>query len=354
MDTTKKDKTQKEATGIDWKKLEYLVAPASVMVAAILLQILLIVFSVKYVAYPKDLIHEYNVTVEPQSNGSLDITYTVVWEVLENGRNLYSVEFGMPNQYYSLYEGSISANVRSFSYLEEEDEDGDLVYTGLRMRFFEPYHPGDVVTISFKVNQRNMLRINEKGYFYEFVPSWFNKIQVRNYEFTWRMPDGNDRVWTGSLDYGEYKMMSAQYDARAFEGCKTVRYSSYGISGAENGLKSDEWTVRIYCWIGVILLLHLEVFIFSEYICYRRGTGFRYSSNSNCGSGDCSDDSYFEYTSGRSSTSFTSSSIGGRSSSSDLFSDSDSIGGRSCACACACAGGGRAGCSQKDTFGKRK
>ena len=349
MDTTKKDKTPKKTTGIDWKKLQSLAAPAAVMVAAILLQILLIVFSAKYVAYPKDLIHEYNVTVEPQSNGSLDISYTVVWEVLENGMNLHRVEFGMPNQYYSLYEESISSNVRSFSYLEEEDEDGDLVYTGLRMRFFEPYHPGDVFTISFKVNQRNMLRINEKGYFYEFVPSWFNKIQVRNYEFVWRMPDGNDRVWTGSLDYGEYTTMSAQYDDRAFEGCKTVRYNSYSTSGAENGLKSDEWAVRIWCWVGVFMLGYLEYFVISEFMCYRRGTGFLYSCDSDC----CSDHGYVEYTFERSSTSFSSSS-GGRSSSSDSFSDSSSIGGRSCACACACAGGGRAGCSQKDTFGKRR
>ena len=63
-----------------------------------------------------------------------------------------------------------------------------------------------------------MLCQDTDGYFYEFVPCWFNSTPVENYEFRWEKTDFIDDadgakmknsyyVWSGSLDCGEYEIL---------------------------------------------------------------------------------------------------------------------------------------------------
>lgn len=73
---------------------------------------------------------------------------------------------------------SMSPTIDSYS----KYEDGD--YVSLQLDFKIPYIDGEIVNFSFKINQKDMLCRNDRGYFYEFVPGWFNSIQVKNYRFT--------------------------------------------------------------------------------------------------------------------------------------------------------------------------
>ena len=196
-----------------------------------------------------------------------------------------------------------------------------------------------MVEFSFKINQKDMLCKNESGYFYEFVPGWFNEIQVERYEFLWRIDGAQDYVQRGSLDYGEYSKMKVQYGTGDFSGCQTVKYIPFDGDGAYNDLQENKIAITVLCCLGAALLIIAEVYIVDAYVSYGRGRGFL------TGHG------YHVHTYGRSNPFYI------RARDRYHASHARSSGGRSgggcaCACACACAGGGRAGCSQKDTYGK--
>lgn len=304
------------------------------LVIIIAIQIGLIILGCAYQPKPQDVIHQYNVTVDPQEDGSLDIEYHLVWEALDQSEELTWVEIGMPNSNYTVYPESVSSNISHYRQNTEDD------YITLRLDFKKAYIGGDVIEFSFKVNQKDMLCKNEKGYFYEFVPGWFNAIHVKQYEFLWLMDGAKDYVQRGSLDYGEYSKMSVQYGQNDFAGCQTVNYRAFDDDGAYNELKEDKTSIIVLCCFGAGLLIIAEVYIIDCYVSYGRGRGFL------TGHG------YHVHTYGRSNPYYIrardkynaqhASRSGGRS------------GGCACACACACAGGGRAGCSQKDTFGMAK
>ena len=303
------------------------------LVVIVMAQIGLIFLGVRYQPKPQDVIHQYNVTVQPLNDGSLDIEYPLVWEALDTSAELTWVEMGMANYNFSVYPDSVSPTVAIYG----KNTEGD--YVSVRLDFKKAYRGGDVVEFSFKVNQRDMLCKNETGYFYEFIPCWFNAVQVKNFEFVWYMNGSRDYVQKGSLDYGEYSKMTIQYGQNDFAGCQTVKYYPFDDDGAYNELEEDKTAIIILCCLGAALLIIAEVYIVDCYVSYGRGRGFirEYGAHvhmygrTNPGYIRARRRYHARSSSGRS---------GGRS------------GGCACACACACAGGGRAGCSQKDTYGE--
>ena len=305
------------------------------LVLLVSVQIGLIVLGICYQPKPQDVIHQYLVTVEPLEDGSLDIEYHLVWEALDTSEALTWVEIGMANENFFVYSDSVSSNITASSKYTDED------YVSLRLDFDRAYRGGEVVEFSFKINQKDMLCKNDKGYFYEFVPGWFNAIQVKHYEFRWIMDGSEDHVQQGSLDYGEYSKMTVQYGMRDFAGCPIVGYEPFDGYGVYNELQEDKGGVIALCCLGAVLLIIAEVYIVDCYVSYGRGRGFL------TGHG------YHVHTYGRSNPHY----IRARDKYNATHAGRSGRGGGgrgcACACACACAGGGRAGCSQKDTYGER-
>ena len=303
----------------------------TVLLAAIIaVQIGLVILGMCYQPKPQDVIRQYDVTVQPLADGSLDIEYHFVWEALDTSEVLTWVEIGMANRNFTVYPDSISYNIASYSTYIDAD------YVSLRLDFKEAYLGGDVIDFSFKINQRDMLCKNESGYFYEFVPGWFNAIEVEQYEFVWRREGTDDYIQRGKLGYGEYSKMTVQYGVNDFTGCNTVKYHPFDDNGAYNELKQDKIKILVICCLVATLFIIAEVYIIDSYVSYDRGRGFL------TGHG------YYIHTYGRSNPHYIrerdrqNATSGGRS--------GGRGGGCACACACACAGGGRAGCSQKDTY----
>ena len=298
------------------------------LVVIVAVQIGLIALGICYQPKPQDVIHQYNVTAQPLEDGSLDIEYHFVWEALDPSEPLTWVEIGMPNGNFTVPHNSFSSTILDCIPYTEDD------YVSLRVYFYEEYLAGDVVEFSFKVNQREMLCKNEKGYFYEFVPSWFNAIQVKQYEFTWVLDGARDHVQRGSLDYGEYSKMTIQYGHNDFAGCHTVAYTPFDDGGAYNELKENKIVTIVLCCLGAGLLIIAQVYIVDCYVSYGRGRGFITEYGAHVHKYGRTNPGYI-----RARRRYHARSSGGRG------------GGCACACACACAGGGRAGCSQKDTYG---
>lgn len=328
------------------KRRKFPIANSILFGLMLVLQVLLIIAAVAYTPKPQDVIKQYDITVESLADGTLDVEYRFVWQALDTSEPLTWVEIGMPNSDYTVR--SISGTV---DYVEKY-RDGD--YTSLLIYFKRPYFGGDTLEFSFRVNQGSMLCADNDGYFYEFIPGWFNATPVESYTFQWKENDqflsaNADRerfsyhVWEGSLDCGDYVVMKTRYHESAFDRENTVKYVPFE-GDAYNELTDSKAAIVVLCVLGILVLVAIEVNMIDSFVSYNRGRGFLRGYGYHVHTYGYVNPRYRREQSARQAL----------SSSGSRYRGGFSGGGCACACACACAGGGRAGCSQKDTTEVRK
>ena len=288
------------------------------LVALLFICFLIVLSSIPiYAAKALDQIHEYQIVVEPRADGSLDISYHIEWEVLDDKSDgpLEWVKIGIPNKHVD----SIVGNSDCIDKIDYYSDGGSYI----RIDFNQKYYAGDVVTFDFSIHQSWMSFMADeeiddakvKVLKYTFVPGWFNDIEVNHIEVRWNKEsfdvllsdayqiDGNYLVWETSLDKKDRLTATIEYPEGTFPYSDSEKYyndhegvSVFGIIGL--------------VFLGIIVLVLIIAFIFDDG--YGGGSG---------GGGIF---------------------ISGCASSSSCAS--------SCACACACAGGGRAGCSTKEFY----
>lgn len=312
------------------------------LIVILLIQIGIIVAAFHFEPQPQDRIHQYDVTVGTKDDGSLDISYHLVWEALDTSEELTWIEIGMANGNYSVYPESVSDTIR---YYTQEYYDGEV---HLRLDLDRPYIGGEMLEFSFKINLKDMLCKDADGYFYEFIPCWFNSTPVESYSFRWA-EDGRIQsvsaskrqagffVWSGSLECGEYVPMTVRYGKDSFNGCATVNYQPFDDDGAYNSLNEDKTAIIVLAFLGAAFLIIFQVWVVDSVVSYHRGRGFLTGHGFHIHAYGRSNPYYIRAVNRYNAT---------HSHSSGHH--------RSGGCACACAGGGRAGCSQKDTYGKKQ
>ncbi len=337
----KKDKNDYSAKTIENRR-KFPAKNTAIIAICVVAQVFLAYFSITAKAEPQDIIEKYNVTVEPLEDGSLDIEYSFLWKAIDETEELTWVDIGMANSMFTVYEDSISGNIKAYT---EIYEDG---YTGVRLDFKRGYKGGENIQFSFKVNQEYMLCQDSDSYFYEFVPCWFNSTPVENYEFKWKKSDSciegdgaklknSCYIWSGSFDCGEYEIMQVSYDLNTFKDVEVVEYEPFYSEGAYNQLEETQTGNRVLYCIGIVILLCVEIYLLDSHVSYRRGRGFLRGYGHPIHTYGYQNPKYIRaYNRAHTSTSSRGGGFRG--------------GGCACACACACAGGGRAGCSQKDTY----
>ena len=314
---------------------------AILLTICIILQVILIFFAVSYNPKPQDIIKEYNITVSPCDDGSLDIEYSFVWNALDTEEKLTWVDIGMAHRDFTIYIKSLSDTIRT----AERHIEGDYVST--RIYFRRGYSGGETVRFSFTVNQEVVLHGGTDGYYYSFVPCWFNRTPVEKYKFLWEKEgvsfanhtrtEGKYLVWEGRMDAGTYVTMNANYGKNAFSEPKINTYYPFDKGDVYNGLKDDKLSIVAMTVFMVLAIGIAEIYIADSFVSYHRGRGFM------TGYG------YHIHLYGRSNPRY----VKAREHHAALHGGSGRGGGArgcACACACACAGGGRAGCSQKDTY----
>ena len=321
------------------KKRSFPTGNTVLLVLLIVAQVSMLIAAIGYDPQPQDIIKEYEVTVVPQENGSLDITYRLVWQALDTSEDLTWIEIGMPNAAYTVYHNSLSPNI---SYAAPY-EDG--AYTSLQLDLDRAYRGGETLQVYFTVNQQRMLCKDAEGLFYELVPGWFNATPVEQYTFRWERPasnlytnatteDNDWLIWKGSMPFGTYVPMQVRYPADAFAG-STIAHVPFDDSGVTDDLADDKAAIVALAVLFALVLVIFEVYIVDSYVSYSRGRGFIRGYG------------YHVHTYGRVNPHYKKEQAK-RSAASGRGGFSG--GGCACACACACAGGGRAGCSQKDGF----
>ena len=308
----------------------------------LIVQIVMITVAFCFDPKPQDIIREYDVTVVTKADGSLDIQYRFLWEAMDTSEDLTWIEIGMANENFTVYDDSVSDTIRKYS--KSSDDEG--IY--LTLDLDRAYRGGELLEFSFTVNQKKMLCKDDEGYFFEFVPGWFNSTPVDRYDFRWlkdgkirsaegAQSKGNDYYqWSGSLECGGYLTMKVRYGQSGFIGCDTVSYREFDDSGAYDALRGDRFGIIMLALLAAALLLLVQIWVVDSVVSYHRGRGF------------LSGHGYYVHAYGRSNPYYIR--ARDRYNASHAGSHSGRGGGCACACACACAGGGRAGCSQKDTY----
>jgi len=330
-------------------KLSHRAFPKSKLVLLIILialQVGAIVLAVFYVPSPQDRIDSYTVTINPCADGTLDITYDFVWTPLDKTEPLTWIKIGIPNGQATIDRDSLSDEI---SYANVVDDYG---YSYVELYLVYTKYAGKTFQFSFTVHQAGMLCKDSNGYFYEFIPGWFNETPVESFCLRWKADnatqEGNtilqDGYYTyqGTLDVGTYYAVKMHYPLDAFSDEATVStYYPFDSSGVYDELADDRSGFIVFMVLICIVLAFAELSAIDSFVSYHRGRGFMRGYG------------HYIHINGHSNPYY-------RAEAAKRAAASRASGGHSgghgcaCACACACAGGGRAGCSRKDTYTNRK
>ncbi len=336
-----------------------------------------------------DVIREYHVDLQPQDDGSLINSYTIKWCVLSNDLGPPSDFFvGMPNEKYKVMDISGDAsNVRS------ANQGAD---TKVNVMLTRPINANECATVTFRIHQQGIAHLDSaKGEIgFQFIPGWFDEIQIEFLQLTWHLPaesaqlksispepksrDANQAVWETALQPGKKFTINLLYEQTAFPNFGKQSTPVFPLQGgnADNGGTSttdesgasnmDQTSLKtsnallggilpvslVTCICLILLFIFIVlviVSVISSGVRSYRGGGTIGSPRTGGGGPVIipfprtpSSGGIFGGSGTRSSPSSRSGGgsglFGGRGSSCACVS---------CACACACAGGGRAGCSRK-------
>ncbi len=319
------------------RKRTFPTARAIGLAVLLIVQLLIITGALLYTPTPQDRIEHYELIASPREDGTVDLEYRFIWTALDPSEDLTWIEIGMPNEYFSFYKESLSSNIASY----ETYVDGD--YISARLYLDRPYKSGESLTFSFRVRQQELLCRNDTGYHYELIPGWFNATPVESYRFVWKgtpsplssnttNQQNGDLIWEGSMPCGTYVSMQVYYDEAAFAGSDVVEYQPFNDAQVADDLQASKNGLIFLACIACLLMLITQLYMIDGVVSYHRGRGFL------TGYG------HHVHIYGRTNAVYR------RERDKHTSSGSRSGGGGcACACACACAGGGRAGCSQKDT-----
>lgn len=289
-------------------------------------------------ASPLDEIENYQVTVDPQKDGTLNIAYHIDWKVLNDTSEgpLTWVRIGIPNQYADTLT-PISQNIRKIQYT---GDGGDYV----RIDFDKSYYAGNVVSFSFSLHQSHMFTLDKStgGCSYSFTPGWFDAINVRSMTLLWNKTNvgksdasgssGNYLTWASPLAAGQKLTASISYPAGVFDTSASWQLdsaadSSSNIDSASESDSESDSDAPFAVFIPIVLFAGFFVL---SLILRIRGGGYRGGFGGRGRGGFWGGGPF----------------IGGGGGGGGACASSCA-----CACACACAGGGRAGCSAKNFYG---
>jgi hypothetical protein len=260
---------------------------------------------------PLDEIQNYEISVSPRSDGTLDIAYHIEWKVLDDKQEgpLTWVKIGIPNEHADELKAK-SNTIRSIRLLLEN---GQYV----RIDLDREYHAGETIDLQFSLHQKYMLTLENSRNLcsFTFTPGWFDEINIQSMKILWKKgastysnavsEDDSLLIWNAALEPGEKLTAVVQYPINAFQISNDTKMEQ----------KSDSSATTVFIFIG------LAVFIISIIWRNRKGGGgYR-------GGFGRSPRIYAGHTHGC----VCACACG-------------------CACACACAGGGRAGCSAKHFY----
>ena len=230
----------------------------TVVMTCILLIGLAFAFPVPSVAgAPTDEILDYSIVVDVKEDGTLDMTYSIAWKVLESDSlgPLEWVSIGIPNKHCESYE-ALTDNI---DYLKLDKSKGSYVNVYLK----DKYYKDDVADFSFKITMDYMYLMDvETGFTeYTFTPGWFDEIDTDHLEIRWN-GEKADRfspecetvdgyyVWETSLKAGEKFTVHVIYPNDA-----------YGFRELEQSETEDEEEMGLAAALAILFSFFIAIAI---------------------------------------------------------------------------------------------
>lgn len=315
------------------------------LILALVMSLILTVAPVALAQTPPDVIKEYVVSIEPQTDGALKMKYDFNYcATTDFPANSGYLEVGVPNSNFSLTDYGPKDWVTSAA-----AKNGST--SQVHLDFAHVPKAGECFSFSFAILQKGMAYPSGTGVSFVFTPGWFDFAKIEKLSVRWQLPkdislvkgfDPAPKTQAGGLAVWEAENLAPNQkftvkitvDKTVFPQLVVQPTQAPATSGGEGGGSIDP---ALLCLIVIIVVVVVLAIAWAAYS-LDSGSGGSYSSGG--------------YIGGYSSSSHSSS---GSSSSGRSGGGSGSFGGRgsscacvsSCACACACAGGGRAGCTEK-------
>ena len=312
------------------------------MYVLLLIVLFIVCFSINVKANSDlDYIHLYEIRVTPQKDGSLNMEYDIVWEVLDSDSEgpLSWVKIGIPNYHVNNLE-ALSDNIKKIKYYMD---DGSFI----RIDFKKNYYRGEIVEFKFKFNLTHMYHLYDDKCIYDYAPGYFTDCKVKECRLYWLI-DGIDTInneISGREEVDGYYLYTCSLDKNTTIALNyTYKQSYFDVLNPEMQYTDSYIPPYVIVKIIIVIVLIIAFIVVIKIIInrktdpYQKERGFVLHNN------------YFFFNRGY-YYSRTVDSKGVRiinpSSSSGVSSHGGSC---ACACACACAGGGRAGCTKKDFY----
>lgn len=289
---------------------------------------------------PLDRIDLYEITIDPNEDGTLNMHFNIKWTVLDSTSEgpLEWVKIGIPNKYVSNLRGESSC-IKNIKYYSDSG-------SYIRLDLDRKYKAGESLEMKFSYTQSRMYFLKGEHCFYDYKPGWFDEIYVNHAVVKWNKTgveyanqmstSGNYYVWSAYLKPGETLSVDVKYAQSYFKTLDPEMQYTDDYMTTE-----DIVAIVLFVSIIVIMVTVLIISVVSQQDPYMRergfvGRGYYYHRRR-----------YYHrgyYSSGKRIEKPVVVNSGG------FGSHGGSGGSCACACACACAGGGRAGCSMKDFY----
>lgn len=247
---------------------------------------LLTIKSGAYASGPTDEIINYDITVDVNSDGTLNMNYHIDWKVLQSGGDLGPVswvEVGLPNKHYS----DVTVLNSTISYISEKS-------SSLEIHLDREYYEGEIIPMDFCVTMDYMYQIekyNAGETVYSFTPGWFDGIEVDSLVIKWNEDqviqwqpdayiDGGYITWETALGAGGKFTVEVTYSNTAF-GFDTTKSVDGSSGSSDDDLSFGEGILGfILMLLGILIigLLFLSPFIIVGLIIYAVGRGAKGSS----------------------------------------------------------------------------
>lgn len=307
---------------------------------AILFIIILNINHTVSAATPPDIIHLMEVTITPQTDGSLNIHYLLDYEATTDfPSDIQYLEIGVPNSDFTLKDFSPSSLIKS-------GKANTGQYSQVHLDFIKLPQKDDRFQLEFTINQRSMLYNTDAGLCFQFRPGWFDFAVINEMRVvldtsslnglsvypSGEQTDSTHISWvTKNMTVNQQTdLYTVTCNASSFPELNTSNVGDkannnnnyyYSSTGNDTGESDAGVGIMVFFFVVVVIIIIAKAIYRSNhgYVTGRYGGGYKGGNLTN-----------------------THPFFGG-----GLGGGGFHGGGCACACACACAGGGRVGCSER-------
>lgn len=261
--------------------------PKCLLALAVMMVCLLLVPVSAQAGGPTDRILEYNIQVDINDDGTLNMIYDITWEVLESDSlgPLEWVEIGIPNSHCTNIQ-ALSDNIVSMKLKKSGG-------TYLDVYLKDKYYKGDTVRFSFQFSIDHLYKMEEGDAFasYSFTPGWFDEIDVEKLLIRWNaenvskwspecLVEDGYLQWDAGLDAGEKYTVAVQYpwDAYTFQNYEEIE--DYESSDHSIEITSVGEGIFVFIIFFLIIIssmtpvLGIVIFVFVITRVFKRNSGF--------------------------------------------------------------------------------